>query len=181
MQFKPLLVGLAVIVIAGGIFLAVRSSSPNANDTSDSASSTPVTDTTSDSTESNFSGSFSDLAARSGNWRCTFSYDMSGITANGVMYASGGQLRGDINSKVAQANMDIESHVIQSGGYMYIWSSLSPTGSKIKISTTTSAPTIPNQPVSMSSAYQYDCDPWNVDASVFVAPTNVTFTEVKSN
>jgi hypothetical protein len=172
----------AVVVLGGAWYFLGNSSVPTAPATEGSESmqegdDAAMTDGAADGT---FTGSLGDLAKRGGNYQCTFTQDASGAKSSGTVYVSGYQIRGDFTSTVAAANMTITTHMVQDGGYDYVWSSASPMGFKTKVVGTSGgdgyAPTSGTQ-VNMGQSYGYKCVPWTVDKSKFTLPAGVQFTE----
>jgi hypothetical protein len=101
-----------------------------------------------------------------------------GTDSNGTIYITGSsaenmKLRIDFKTKVAQADMTVDSHMITDGLYVYTWSSATPQGIKIK--------TVSSDSVSVDSSgkYNYSCVPWVSDNSVFSAPKDIIFSESK--
>jgi hypothetical protein len=125
-----------------------------------------------------FSGSMEELVARGGNYRCTFSHQSDTDDSSGTIYISGSSIRGDFVSLIQRIN--VESHMIQSGGYIYTWSSTMPTGFKLKVATTTEAggTAIPGQYSDVDQTYSYDCESWSPDNSKFSIPSTITFKEL---
>ncbi len=134
--------------------------------------------------ESQFKGSTAELIARGGDYKCTFDQVVENSRSTGTVYISNGKMRGDFKSDVSAAgtNMSVESHMISDGEYMYTWSSMMPTGMKLKIdqTITTSSETFGQQgSFDANMQLSYDCDPWSPDSSQFTLPSAITFTEIK--
>lgn len=124
-----------------------------------------------------FSGSLADLLGRGGDWQCTFTSESDVANSSGTVYVSGAKLRGDFASVVPQLNQTIDSHMIQSDGYVYVWTSLTPQGFKAKttIGTPDGTTQFQGQGVDINQQYNYNCAPWAVDGSKFELPAGVTF------
>ena len=170
---------LVVGVLGGGVWYFISgsagsqgASTPNATTTSSSAVSTE-----------SFSGeaSFNDIMARGGSWKCAFDTTSSVADSSGVVYIGGEKkMRGDFQTKVAQVNMNIESHMVRDGDFMYTWSSAMPQGIKVAItaensSTVGTGATSGNQSFDVGAKVNWKCDAWPTDESKFVVPTNITF------
>lgn len=123
-----------------------------------------------------FTGSFADLASRTGSWKCTVDAATAQSVSSGVTYVADGKVRADFTSNV-QGYGSIQSHMIADGGYAYTWSSMMPQGMKVRMAAAPGAgnTTSSGQGADVNQSYQYDCQPWSGDASVFVLPANVTF------
>lgn len=129
-----------------------------------------------------FNGSMKDLIARGGDYECTFSQTNDMSDSTGTVFISGAKLRGDFKTTVkAVSNMNVESHMISDGAFMYTWSSMMPTGMKIAIAEGSTAETSPaTQSFDYNQKLDYDCKPWTSDVAKFTLPTDITFTEIKS-
>jgi hypothetical protein len=127
---------------------------------------------------------FSELVKKQdGAYKCTVNQNMGGTDTQGTAYINQGMIRGEFNTKFQ--TMNIDSTFIVRDGFTYTWTSMLPnTGFKSKVSTDVS---YVNPNASASGSYDfnseligdYDCQPWTVDMSKFVIPTNITFTENK--
>jgi hypothetical protein len=127
-----------------------------------------------------FTGSIADLSARGGDWKCTVDAQAAtgggAAASSGVVYVSGKKVRGDFTSTV-QGIGPVEAHLVADGTNVYSWSSLLPQGIK-----TTMAASEPEESAATSGGgadanqrYTYDCQPAHADASLFVAPADISF------
>lgn len=142
------------------------------------------TETPAPADSSKFEGSTAELIARGGDHVCTFDQTVENNRSTGTVYISNGKMRGDFKSSVVTGAtpIDVESHMISDGEFMYTWSSMMPTGFKMAVvQNTTADGTTPTsqQMFDANMKLSYDCDPWTVDASKFTLPSAVTFTEIK--
>lgn len=133
-----------------------------------------------------FNGSLADLSARGGSWKCLV--DTTAITgagtmnAQGVVYVLGKKVRADfvVEAPIVGA---VTTYMIADGADVYSWSSIAPTGVKSPMQQSetedsqTNVPTVEEQAGPYNN-YTYDCQPSTVEASLFVVPNNITFTEV---
>lgn len=128
-------------------------------------------------TEGAITGSLSDLLSRGGDWQCTFSVKNEVSESSGTVYVSGQTLRGDFISAVPQLNQDIDSHMIQKDGSVYVWTSLSPQGFKsaATIGTPDGTTAFSQQGIDINQQYAYNCTPWTVDPAQFELPEGITF------
>lgn len=174
MSTKYILIGLAVVVLLGGGYLLFsNSAAPQQNATQGTQA-----DTTQDATGNGaFTGSLADLVGRGGDWKCTFGSEGTGFSSSGTSYVSQGKMRADFTSKIEQLKQTVDSHMIQDGGFVYVWTSLAPQGFKAKttLGTKDSATQFNAQGVNIDQKYAYNCTPWTVDGSLFDLPTGVTF------
>lgn len=145
---------------------------------SKNTSSLPSTAATQQESQEMSSGSLAALAARGGSWKCDVSQTSGTDSTNGTVYVSGGKVRGDFTSKTASAGA-VESHMISDGASVYVWSSMMPTG--IKMKATQNAPT--DQPQGSqqdfyNQNYDYKCAAWTEDSAQFTLPTGITFNDM---
>lgn len=180
--FGKVLIG---VILATAGFLIVRSAVKTDDVALEETDQSPVaTAPETDSTEevSVFNGSVKDLMARGGNHKCTFTQEVENSKSTGTVYISGMKMRGDFNSSVSAggANMDIASHMISDGEFMYTWSSMMPTGFKMKIADTSATATVTptQQSFDSNQKLEYTCVAWAVDETQFALPTTVTFKEM---
>jgi len=163
---KTLIIGvLAVFVVGGAIAYFAMPKGPAGEGS-----------TNSERTRETSSGSIADLMARQGDWKCAVASHNDASNSSGTVYVSNGEIRGDFESRIPQLDRTIESHMINMGGYVYVWSSVVPQGfkSKAALSGASSAGTA-GQGVDFNQSYQYSCEPWTRDASLFALPQDVTF------
>lgn len=126
-----------------------------------------------------FEGSTKELMARGGNYKCTFTQDVENSKSTGTVYISGTKLRGDFMSVVTAegSTLNIESHTISDGAFMWTWSSMMPTGFKMKVDQTASE-NINKQGFDANQKLEYTCINWTPDEGQFVLPTTTVFTEI---
>lgn len=115
--------------------------------------------------------------------RCAFK--QSGMYASeGLVMISGGKVRGDFQSAVdgqAQA-----THLIVDGNTSYLWVEGQNTGFKTTFDSNVADDLKENTPDTFAQSFDananldYKCSPWTVDNSVFVLPSNVSFTDLNS-
>ncbi len=166
----------AIVIIGGGYYLMQGDSRPVAEE---SALETEQQTETGASQEEKFSGSFTELAARTGSWKCTVDTSAAGTVSSGVTYVSDGKVRGDFTTS-SEGYKNIETHMVGDGQYVYTWSSMMPQGIKVKMSAQASGDiretgSASGSSVSADQSYSYNCQPWTADASLFVAPASVNF------
>jgi len=177
MNTKLVLGLLAAVVVLGGGYYYVQNSGGASSDDSMGADSTQ--------TESgSFSGSFSDLSKRGGNWKCTIDAEANtgagSVVSSGTVYVGGNKVRADFTSNVPSVG-SVETHMIADGTDVYSWSSMMPSGFKMKQTEGemgTGPGATSGQGVDANQSYAYDCDPWTGDQSVFAPPSNISFTSI---
>jgi hypothetical protein len=121
-------------------------------------------------------GTYAELIGRAGSWKCTVSVNVEDAPSSGVAYISDGKVRGDFTSTVKGETY--ASHMIQADGYIYTWSDAYPQGMKMLIPEPGDTTSSSTGGVSYDSRVNYDCGPWMADASLFMAPANITFMEL---
>jgi hypothetical protein len=128
-----------------------------------------------------FTGTFSDLAGRGGAWQCAVDASNQFAESQGIVFVSGGKIRGDFTSRVSVQgfNQSVESHMIQRDGAVYVWTSLTSQGFKTDAEAgSPDGTTKPQgQGMDLNQEYTYDCAPWSKDDSVFALPAGVVFAE----
>jgi len=133
--------------------------------------------------------SLSDFFSMTGSQQCTFSDKAK--TSSGTIYTDNGKMRGDFQS--TNSGKTMMTHMINDGTYIYYWTEGTKTGYKMSLATVkeqaakiTMAPQNNNSgeeqsptsgPVNMNQQADYSCQAWSADASKFVLPQDVTFTD----
>ena len=131
--------------------------------------------------------SLSGLLALGKSQKCTFRSSAETADSSGVVYISGGKVRGDFDSttKVGTNVSTVKSHMITDGDEIRVWSDGEEMGMLMKTAQAPSGAvdtqvqnTAP-MPLDMNdSSVDYDCDMWVADASVFTPPSSVTFQSI---
>lgn len=177
---KVIIVVFAVILLGGGAYYFLNRE-PGENreseaQTRDEAKNeeAPVT--------SSFRGSFDDLMARGGSYKCTFTHKTDVSVSSGTVYISDDRMRGDFESETE--HMDVTSHMIKRDGYVYSWSPLTSQGFKMPVDGEGEAGgsgdgSMSGQSVDLNQEYDYDCSTWTTNESVFALPA-ITFMEIGS-
>jgi hypothetical protein len=115
-------------------------------------------------------------------YQCTVQQYLSDMDNSGTVYLNAGMIRGDF-STVAEGKT-MQGSFLLKDGMQYVWQKGSTMGFKMAVSTNASGDT----GASANGTYtwnaeqigEYDCKPWTADASLFVPPTNVKFTDMTS-
>lgn len=130
--------------------------------------------------EGSISGSILDLMKLGKSVKCSYSMDTDGNKMDGISYVSGEKVRGDFNV-TGPEDMKVESHMISDGQWAYIWSSAMPQGFKMKMTDMeTQDSKVPTENTSLATLqkkFDYKCENWTSDNSVFDVPADVTFTD----
>lgn len=181
---NKLLIGLIVALIAAGGVYYFMSSSPADTENEQSATTSEGTNATeAQQIDGTFTGSFQELVGRNGSFTCTFTHESDRAVSSGTIYVADDRVRGDFTTETQ--DMNAESHMIQKGGYMYTWSSMSPQGFKMAVPEGSDTADIEGeantsgQYVSMDEEYEYQCESWTVDEAQFSLP-DVPFVDTAS-
>ncbi|MDB5244210.1 MAG: hypothetical protein JWN18_80 [Parcubacteria group bacterium] len=170
-----------VVLLGGGYYFMHQNGVQSVEQTNGVEGSSSTTTTTTTVSGEKFNGSFTELASRTGSWKCTIDATASGTGTTGTTYVSSGKVRGDFTTSTSN-NGTFESHLISDGQYSYTWSSMMPQGIKIKMTADQTGiaanGATSGSASSANSSYAYNCEPWTADASLFVAPASVTFMTV---
>lgn len=161
----------AVVAVGGGYYLLNRPAAPLVLEGQQTGATTPETAAES----GKFTGSFAELAARGGSWKCSVDSTTAEAVSSGVTYVAGGKVRADFTTSVPSYG-SVETHLIADGVDVYTWSSMMPQGIKTKM-TAQGSGSVPTsgQGVDANTKYSYDCQSWAADASLFVVPAHITF------
>jgi hypothetical protein len=170
------LVAIIIVAIAVGVFMSKGDSNPSTDSTV--AGNETATGTVNEQEVNSLEAAF----AQGGSYKCTFSMKDAQTETSGTYYIDNKKVSGEFSSFVPAMGKTVESHLISDGRYTYTWTNQSSMG--FKMPTPQTAPnaqgetsaniTLPNNMGNMSNV-SYDCDPWNADASKFIAPKNITF------
>ena len=176
---KTLVIVAVIVILAllgGAAYLSLSKSSKNQKET---AKVTPAPTTSATSANNT---TLAGLLALGQNLRCSFNTNETSTetSTQGTFYVSNGNVRGDFVVKSADGKEN-QMSMIRNGDESYIWGPSLPTGIKMKLSLDQFTK---NQQASqfanVNQKTNYNCIPWNVDASLFIPPANVTFTDVTS-
>lgn len=134
-------------------------------------------------------GSFKDLLGKAGAQKCTVSQSSDISKSTGVFYVSGGKGRGDFENTIISgpgAGTVSKTSMIMEGDTIYAWDASTKQGMKLSMTemqnTTPSAGTA-QAPANTATeqfnqSYDYTCEDWRIDASLFVAPRDVVFSDI---
>ncbi len=120
--------------------------------------------------------SLKDLLALSGAQKCTFTSTETPGVSDGVVYVSGGKVRGDFTTTVE--NQTSRTHVITDSNNVYFWTDGQTSGIKMGIDIQ-ATPGAPGGAIDWNTQADYNCTQGAVDASLFEVPSTIKFTEFK--
>ncbi|MFC1649498.1 hypothetical protein ACFL2C_02155 [Patescibacteria group bacterium] len=187
-MIKGIVIGLAVVVIAVGIFFVTQNKNESSNETSTESMSSDDGSNGDVTMESeSVSGTFSDLLALGQNYECTYEItDEQGNQSSGKVYVadSGDKMYGEFSLSMEEIG-SYDSYIIRDGTYNYIWSSQQPQGIKMTIDEEDESFVSDDNEdvdygVDYNQNYSFDCDPWSVDDGIFVPPNDVDFVDFSS-
>ncbi len=125
---------------------------------------------------------FQELMKKTGSYECTVKQSVMGVVTEGKVFIKGQNVSAKFSSSV-QGRI-FETSMITKDGYVYTWSSVTPTtGIKTKIAATVAQG---GDTTDLSASYawnskdigSYSCVVSNIPASSFIIPANIAFTEV---
>lgn len=114
--------------------------------------------------------SLKELLYKGETQQCTFSQSVAGVFRTGVVYMTGGMMRGDFAVQGGARS----AHMITDGYEARFWSDSDTEGITIKYRDEKPVP----QPLTTIDLYarsEYTCEQWAVDTTLFQPPSNVTF------
>jgi uncharacterized membrane protein len=178
-----ILVIIALILTGAGFTWFKNNSSTSVDSTPSDQQSAPSPVVTA-SVNSDTRVALKDLFSSSKSQKCTFSDNNSG--SSGVVYMSGGKMRGDFTSKTD--GQSVESHMIVENQTSYVWTDASTQGVKMsyeKVTQLTSATASAqaggsSMPISMDQKVSYQCESWVADPTLLTLPTTVKFNDFSS-
>lgn len=196
MKQKPLLIVMIVVflfLLLGASAFALKSyndakakKAQNALEMLKAPTQPETTQSEPTSSKEKIQGSLFDLFNKGDNLTCTFSGTQVEQDISGTIYVSGKKMRGTFDIEMPQAT--ITSNMLSDGEFMYSWSDLLPQGFKMKLSDVEAQanadvtdPKLSKEAIENMKNFQqnfdYDCEKWDVDSSMFNVPGNITFTD----
>jgi hypothetical protein len=127
-------------------------------------------------TDRNLQGSIFDLIKMGRALNCKFSGTEP--KSEGEIFILGNKMRGNFTMDNGTGTM-VASHVVSDGEFMYMWGDAMDQGIKMSYSAldVEKAKTDTNLKA-LNDTYDYKCSDWAVDDSYFIAPSNVTYTDM---
>lgn len=120
---------LAAVVVIGGIwYVSSKDAAPATESVVGSQTETEAT-----LTEGTTVSNPSELAAKGGQFKCTFSMVDPNTTSSGTVYIEGDKVRGDFVSTVKAVNQTVETHTLSDGSYSWTWTGNTNTGFKFPV------------------------------------------------
>lgn len=130
-----------------------------------------------------FKGSLTALSERGGEWKCVVESNadtgVGMVVSEGVVYVSGEKVRADFTSTVPGVG-PVEAHTIVDSTMAYVWSSMAPQGIKTDVTAYAASGGSGTSGAygDAQQSYTYDCQPYVAEAGLFVAPADISFTQI---
>jgi len=130
--------------------------------------------------QNSVNGNILDLMKLGKSVKCSYSISTDGNEMTGVSYVSAGMMRGDFSVKNSDGTT-VDSHMISDSEWIYTWTSTMPQGFKMKVmdaeaqneESATGNMSLSN----LRENFDYECVNWVPDESLFIVPSNITFTD----
>lgn len=170
MNKTVLLVIGALIIVGAGYFLVMNPSSQSIGTTQNAQPGTPTDNAMK-------TGSFADIVAM-GSVQCQVTNNTDPkVRMSGTVYVASGKMRGDFGGTTPAGAM--EMHMISDGQTMYTWNSMMKGGMKMAVTKPDAGATNPTEAGEnpYNQQVSYSCAPWSADASKFIVPTDITFSD----
>lgn len=173
MNKKILIVLIILILIGVGVYLFTKKPSQSIKQETVNSQ-----DNTTNTENKTTQGTLKSLLTAGKSQKCTYSKNLESVSLSGTVYISNGKMRGDYVSGTEQ--MKVNGHMIVDGQYLYSWTDLSKQGTKMAINQEAQTPATASENTSsqasdMNQAFEYVCQGWTEDASVFIVPSDITF------
>lgn len=160
--------------VAGGVVYVSAMSKTKTTDTP--VSGTPALMEKSPVIQEDMQGNIFDLIKKGKALSCKFS--SSEQRSEGEVYVLGSKIRGNFTMDDGAGTM-LKSHMVSDGEYVYLWGDAMEQGIKMKYSELDVEKARTNENLkALNDTYNYDCDEWAVIDSYFVAPSDITFTDM---
>ena len=141
------------------------------------------TPTASTPSQESFSGTLEQLMAKGKAVKCTSAEEINGVKNEGEFYVDGASGRSKIVSKETKAGKTQTIYILANKEYTYFWEE----GQKQGFKYPAVKPEEANQPVAtdknlpgaekQNETYNFNCEAWRVDDSVFAVPGTVNFVD----
>ncbi len=126
------------------------------------------------------SGTLKELLSSSVSQKCEFTHKLDTSESSGIVYVSGGHMRGDFTSTVGGRTMG--SHMIISNNTSYVWTDGQETGFQIAMNKMMEAQSQSpkEQSVDINQKLNYSCSGWSGDNAQFTLPAGVKFQDLNA-
>ena len=179
MSFNLLLgIVAAIVVVGGGAYVAMN---PEIIMSISGGSAEEGEEAMENKEGASVGNTFANLVALGQSVTCTFSHDDgAGNRSSGTVYMTGGatQMRGDFTVE-ASGTAPVETFMVRTGGYTYIWSDASPQGIKSQVINETELMS-DDQNGGIDEDTEFSCQAWSVDTAKFSLPNGIQFTDMSA-
>ena len=169
-----------IVVVAVGGFVAYNNLGEDDDDGTRQTSSAAGESSQEAEQEAGFEKKVStlkELFARGESMRCTYSYtDTSGNASSGMAYFANERMFGDFTVSQVDGTV-LQSNVLKVDEVQYVWSNDAKQGYKASIADVSSDNDTNTNGPNEDEEYEFDCQPWSVDNSLFEVPADVEFTD----
>lgn len=166
---RRILVGIAVIALigTGGAYAAFNRSKSQTPPETQQNSPVPAAATNTPKT-------LKELMS-AGSQKCDFKDSESGANIEGTVFAGNNKVRGDFSTTID--GQKTTGHMIVDEKTMYTWVDNPKVGFKASVDAN-QAQTSANQQFDPNKKLDFRCSNWSIDASVFVLPADIKFSEI---
>jgi len=177
---KKIILPLILVIFAGGIFLIVK----NKNQIRKIEDNPTIIQEKQSGQESVLKGSLKDLLGLGKSLKCSWSVTDEGTTVEGIVYVSGQKTKTE--TRVKNQEMDTTTYFLTDNNTAYSWSQGQTQGYKFNLedidqdSEDQKDDELENDDYAevWSEQYEYKCQPWQPDASVFELPADINFIDM---
>jgi|WetSurMetagenome_2_1015567.scaffolds.fasta_scaffold11632_2 hypothetical protein len=160
-----------IIILIGGYSIFSKSQKPPTNNA-------PVTQNKPvNSGSQTIQGTIKSLLTSGKSQKCTYSSKIESTSVSGTVYVANGKMRGDFSTISEQST--ISGHMIIDSGFSYIWTDMNKQGIKMAIDQQQlqqpSGAPANNQTPDINKTFNYACQGWAGDGSMFNLPSDITF------
>jgi hypothetical protein len=158
----PGFMGVLIIAIVVGVVL--YGARDESNGPGQTKSAEPIT---------SFTGTAGGILREGQNITCSVTRNDAAGSVTGTVYVAGvgKRLRGDFVSTRSNGSK-VNGHVVLAGGKSYFWTDELPQGTITLLDEQGEAGAQENEQNAFEENVEYNCQPWSVETSVFVLPTN---------
>jgi hypothetical protein len=169
----------AIIVIGGGIYFYSQPNTPASEPTGPGQ----VSDISDNSGENMAKNSIAALMLEGKPLECTFLIDDENANQTGIVYLANQRMRGEFSMRQGNGE-EMNATVIHDGDYAYSWGD-TPFGAiatKVKINQIDNSDSDDQvDTFDLDEELDLNCKSWNIDASMFVPPTNIEFEDLSAS
>jgi len=170
-----IIVGVIVILLGGGAWYFMQSETDETNTNSE---------TTAQNTDVR---SIAQIMEGGDSMKCTFSQNDQYAVQSWTMYVDGQKVRGDYTATGTDVNATPwNGHILSDGEWHYNWGTYQGqnVATKVKLSSIETDVNVNSntnvQTYDYDQSTNMDCDDWRVDNSLFVPPSDVSFTDLSA-